>query len=156
MSDTTTAALIHAAPVTSGDPRVYIDPYPGAKGSDRVKEICGKCGGDGLYHAPSGFVIQNPYGRRGDTIKGCFDCWGVGHRFVKVSSVRARVRRAVKAALQRDADEAGDQHRNERAARARIGFLPESVSFAGAIVVLSYSYWIELRTPVPPRPLMDR
>jgi hypothetical protein len=104
MSDTATAMVINAAPATSGDPRVYTNPYPGAKGSDLVKEVCGKCGGDGLYHAPSGFVIQNPYGHRGDTIKGCFDCWGVGHRFVKVSSVRARIRRDVKAALQRDAD----------------------------------------------------
>ena len=40
---------------------------------------------------------HDPYGRRGDTIKGCFDCLGVGHRFVKVSSVRARIRRDVKA-----------------------------------------------------------
>jgi hypothetical protein len=37
MSDTATATVITAAPVTSGDPRVYTDPYPGAKGSDLVK-----------------------------------------------------------------------------------------------------------------------
>uniref|UniRef100_A0A5Q5BSY3 Uncharacterized protein n=2 Tax=unclassified Mycobacterium TaxID=2642494 RepID=A0A5Q5BSY3_MYCSS len=106
MPDPTAATVITAAPVTGGDPRVYTDPYPDAKGSDLVQERCGKCGGDGMYHAPSGFVIQNPYGPRGDAIKGCFDCRGVGHRFVKVSSVRTRLRRAVKATLQRDAEAA--------------------------------------------------
>ncbi|GAT10999.1 hypothetical protein H7I77_25460 [Mycolicibacterium novocastrense] len=107
--------VITAAPVTSGDPRVYTDPYPGAKGSDLVKESCGKCGGDGLYHAPSGFVIQNPNGRPGETFKGCFDCMGHGHRIVKVSSVRARMRRAVKAAIKWEADAA---ERDARAAAA--------------------------------------
>lgn len=106
MPDPTAATVITAAPVTGGDPRVYTDPYPCAKGSDLVQELCGKCGGDGMYHAPSGFVIQNPYGPRGDAIKGCFDCRGVGHRFVKVSSVRTRLRRAVKATVQRDAEAA--------------------------------------------------
>jgi hypothetical protein len=99
-----TLAIITAAPVRGDDPRVYTDPYPGVRGADRVKEICGKCGGDGIYHAPSGLVIQNPYGRRGDTIKGCFDCMGLGYRIVKVSSIRARIRRAVSATLARDAD----------------------------------------------------
>lgn len=104
MSDTATATAITAAPIVSGDPRVYTDPYPGARGADLVKVDCWKCDGDGMYHAPSGFVIQNPYGPRGDAIKGCFACLGRGHRWVKVSSVRARIRRDVKAALQRDAD----------------------------------------------------
>ena len=104
MSDT--ATVITTAPVVRPDPRVYTDPYPDAKGSDLVQEPCWKCGGDGLYHAPSGFVIQNPYGRRGDTIRGCFACLGVGHRVVKVSSVRARIRRDIKAILQRDTEAA--------------------------------------------------
>lgn len=106
MSDTASATVIEAAPVIGSDPRVYTDPYPQAKGGDLVKELCGKCGGDGMYHAPSGFVIQNPYGRRGDAIKGCFDCRGLGHRFVKVSSVRARARRAASAVRQRDVEAA--------------------------------------------------
>jgi len=106
MSGMTPAEVIEAAPVIGSDPRVYTDPYPQAKGGDLVKELCGKCGGDGMYHAPSGFVIQNPYGRRGDAIKGCFDCRGLGHRFVKVSSVRARTRRAAKAVRQRDVEAA--------------------------------------------------
>lgn len=116
MSQTTASTVITTDPASSGDPRVYTDPYPGAKGSDLVKEVCGKCGGDGMYHAPSGYTIQNPYGPRGDAIKGCFDCRGVGHRWVKVSSVRARIRRAVKATLQRDAD--ADAHAAAAAQRA--------------------------------------
>ncbi|WP_006243941.1 hypothetical protein [Mycolicibacterium tusciae] len=120
MTDTAAATVITAAPVVSGDPRVYTDPYPGAKGTDLVKEDCWKCGGDGMYHAPSGFVIQNPYGPRGDAIKGCFACRGVGHRWVKVSSVRARIRRGVTATLQRDAD--ADVHAAAAAARAAEDF----------------------------------
>ncbi|MDO2396053.1 hypothetical protein QRB38_19965 [Mycobacterium avium subsp. hominissuis] len=106
MPDSANVTVITTAPVSSGDPRIYTDPYPDAKGNDLVKETCGKCGGDGMYHAPSGYVIQNPYGRPGDGIKGCFDCRGRGHRYVKVSSVRSRIRRSVKATLQRDADDA--------------------------------------------------
>lgn len=106
MERTTTdrPAIITDPPARSGDPRVYTDPYPGARGDDLVQETCGKCGGDGVYHAPSGLVIQNPYAPAGVTFKGCFDCMGLGHRVIKVSSVRARIRRAVKAQLQRDAD----------------------------------------------------
>lgn len=96
--------VITDPPVRGVDSRVYTDPYPGRRGDDLVQETCGKCGGDGVYHAPSGFVIQNPYAPTGVTFRGCFDCMGVGHRLVKVSSVRSRVRRAVKAQLQRDAD----------------------------------------------------
>ena len=118
MSHTPTATVITAAPVTSGDPRVYTDPFPGAAGSDLVKEDCWKCGGDGMYHAPSGFVIQNPYGPRGDAIKGCFACRGRGHRYVKVSSIRARVRRDVKATLQCDADAAAHAAAAAQAAAA--------------------------------------
>ncbi|MCT7373263.1 hypothetical protein A7R75_30205 [Mycolicibacterium llatzerense] len=107
--------IITDPPTSSGDPRVYADPYLGRRGSDLVRETCGKCGGDGVYHAPSGFVIQNPYAPVGVTFRGCFDCMGVGHRYVKVSSVRSRIRRAVKAQLQRDAD--AEAYAAEHAAR---------------------------------------
>lgn len=108
--------IITAAPAVGADPHVYCDPYPGARGDDLVKMTCGKCGGDGLYHAPSGYVIQNPYGPRGDAIKGCFDCMGRGHRTIKVASVRARVRREVKAAIRRAAE--AEQHAAAAAAHA--------------------------------------
>lgn len=123
MPDSANVTVITAAPVISDDPRVYTDPYPDARGNDLVKEICGKCGGDGIYHAPSGYVIQNPYGPPGDGIKGCFECRGRGHHYVKVSSVRSRIRRSVKATLQRDADDAdraaaAAQHRADELAEA--------------------------------------
>lgn len=99
-----TVTVIDAPPVHSGDSRVYTDPYPGAKGSDLVKETCWKCAGDGLFHAPSGWKIKNPYGP--GAIKGCFACLGVGYRLVKVASVRARIRRHVDAAVRHDAERA--------------------------------------------------
>ncbi len=95
-----TVAVIDTPPARSGDPRVYTDPYPTAKGADLVRDICWKCGGDGLYHGPSGWMIKNPRGR--GAIKGCFACLGVGSRLVKVSSIRARIRRDVRATLRRD------------------------------------------------------
>lgn len=99
-----TMSVITTAPVSSGDPRVYTDPYPTAIGTDVVREECWKCGGDGLFHAPSGWKIKNPRGA--GAIKGCFACMGVGYRLVKVSAIRARVRRQVKAALRHDAEQA--------------------------------------------------
>jgi hypothetical protein len=100
----TAVTVIDTGPVSSGDPRVYTDPYPDAKGSDLVQETCWKCCGDGLFHAPSGWVIKNPHGR--GAIKGCFACMGRGYALVKVSSVRARIRRNVNATVRRDAEQA--------------------------------------------------
>lgn len=97
-------SVITVAAVSSGDPRVYTDPYPDAIGTDLVQEDCWKCGGDGLFHAPSGWEIKNPYG--GGTFKGCFACMGVGYRLIKVSSIRARVRRNVNATLRHDEETA--------------------------------------------------
>jgi len=97
-------SVITAAPISSGDPRVYTDPYPTAIGTDVVREECWKCGGDGLFHGVSGWKIKNPRGA--GAIKGCFACMGVGYRLVKVSTIRARVRRNVKATLRHDAEQA--------------------------------------------------
>ncbi|MFV8227496.1 hypothetical protein [Mycolicibacterium fortuitum] len=99
-----TVTVIEAPAVSSGDSRVYTDPYPDAKGTDLVKEACWKCAGDGLFHAPSGWKIKNPYGP--GAIKGCFACLGIGYRLVKVASVRARIRRHVDAAVRHDAERA--------------------------------------------------
>ncbi|MEN4446622.1 MAG: hypothetical protein EKK51_30520 [Mycolicibacterium sp.] len=93
-------SVITAVPISSDDPRVYTDPYPTAIGSDVVREDCWKCGGDGLFHGVSGWKIKNPRGA--GAIKGCFACMGAGYRLVKVSTVRARVRRNVKATLRHD------------------------------------------------------
>lgn len=99
-----TVTVIDAPPVRSGDSRVYTDPYPDAKGTDLVKETCWKCAGDGLFHALSGWKIKDPYGP--GAIKGCFACLGVGYRLAKVTSVRARIRRHVVAAVRHDAERA--------------------------------------------------
>ena len=93
--------VIDTPPILSGDPRVYTDPYPDSKGADLVREDCWKCGGDGRFHGKSGWEIKNPRGA--GTFKGCFACMGVGYRLLKVSSIRARVRRDVKAILRHDA-----------------------------------------------------
>ncbi|PSK95833.1 hypothetical protein CLV30_12885 [Haloactinopolyspora alba] len=66
---------------------LYVDPYPGRKGSERITLACG-CG-DGMY---KGFTrifdaIGNPY---------CFDCGGTGTYSFLVSSARAKARRQAK------------------------------------------------------------
>lgn len=72
------------------DPTVYVDPYPGMKGTDRVHVPCRKCGGDGLYHGPTNAIwkykgLDNPW---------CFECGGSGNGSIKVSSARAAARAA--------------------------------------------------------------
>jgi hypothetical protein len=69
----------------------YVDAYAGMKGTDKAKDTCGSCGGDGVYHAPSGYVIANPY-VKGTTFKGCFRCMGRGYRMVNVSTLRRYAR----------------------------------------------------------------
>lgn len=70
----------------------YVDPYPGRKGSERITENCGSCGGDGIYHAPSGLTFYTA--TVGAVHKGCFACHGTGKTSRLVSSARATVRRA--------------------------------------------------------------
>lgn len=90
MSDT----LFDVAATT--DPTVYVDPHPGKKGTDLVREDCTFCRGTGVYQAPSGLVIKNPHGP--GLFRGCFQCNGYGYHDYKVSSVRSRVRRQAAAA----------------------------------------------------------
>ncbi|WP_306358762.1 MULTISPECIES: hypothetical protein [unclassified Nocardia] len=74
---------------TAADPTVYVDPYPGRKGSDTVAEKCGNCD-NGIYAAPT----RLKWSRNGVEAPWCLACEGSGTRPIKVSSVRARVRRA--------------------------------------------------------------
>lgn len=64
----------------------YVDPFPGRKNTDKVQVTCGNCGGDGVYHAPSGYVIRNP--RTGGNFRGCFACSGYGYVMRGVQSQR--------------------------------------------------------------------
>lgn len=82
----------------------YVDPFPGRHGDSLVWESCGACSGTGVYQGPSGLTFHTP--AVGAVTKGCFQCHGNGGRNIKVSSVRARERRLVKAANQWAAEQA--------------------------------------------------
>ncbi|QDF14241.1 ssDNA binding protein [Microbacterium phage IAmGroot] len=88
------------------------DTYPDLKPTDRVRETCGKCGGTGLYSGPTSITFHTS--TVGDVAPGCLACKGVGYHSTLVSSVRARVRRAEKAAKARQA--AADAYRAKLAA----------------------------------------
>lgn len=83
---------------------VYVDPYPGRKGSDIVSEDCGWCSGTGVYTGKSGYQFYTP--ATGGVNTGCFHCTGLGHYNRKVSSIRATARRRVNSTNQRRADAA--------------------------------------------------
>lgn len=86
---------------------VYVDPFPGRKGSDRVYETCAKCAGSGVVSWGNvTFVAQGREDRH------CFDCNGSGKYSFLVSSARATARRRVKAdtlAAAQAADAAADR-----------------------------------------------
>jgi hypothetical protein len=74
---------------------VYVDPYPGRKGSERIWSTCTKCGGSGSVSwgidvdaVVSGRVVSRV----------CFDCNGVGSTSHLVSSARATARRQAREA----------------------------------------------------------
>lgn len=75
--------------------------YPNHKATDRVREVCGNCGGSGVYNAPTSITFYTP--AVGTESAGCFACHGTGYRSILVSSVRARARRAERQAAQRKA-----------------------------------------------------
>lgn len=82
---------------TAENPKVedfYVDPFPGRKGSERIVDACGKCGGDGIYHAPSGLTFYTA--TVGSVNKGCFGCMGTGKVSYLVSSARGAARREAK------------------------------------------------------------
>ncbi|MFC9432741.1 hypothetical protein [Nocardia sp. NPDC057030] len=74
---------------TVPDPTVYVDPYPGMKGTDHVGVDCGQCGGSGVYHGPTNAMWEY----KGVMGPWCFTCGGSGQRSIKVSSARATAKR---------------------------------------------------------------
>jgi hypothetical protein len=138
----------------------YTDPFPGLKSTDKVQVDCADCGGDGVYHAPSGYSIRNP--RTGYGFKGCFACNGYGHVTRTVQSRRrnamqhawfaeygqaiADAEREANWAAQRAAEqaEAWDEAHVEQVRRAALvtGFVGEvgaKVSgLAGTVAVAKY------------------
>lgn len=71
---------------------VYVDPFPGRKGNEVLKETCGKCNGDGVVHYGN---VNLQVGKRSGRI--CFMCMGSGVSTRKVSSARQTARNQVKA-----------------------------------------------------------
>jgi hypothetical protein len=93
VQETTMTVIIPAKPERA---------YPELKGTDRVEEVCGGCGGTGVYQAPSRIMWQKHYtdtGRSTGLVPWCFDCNGNGKHSVLVSSVRARQTRDWKQAV---------------------------------------------------------
>lgn len=78
--------------------------HPELDRSDTVFEACGKCGGSGIYTAPSGYSFFTPTANAVTT--GCFACGGHGGRTVTVGRLRDRARAQQRAAARREADAA--------------------------------------------------
>lgn len=70
--------------------------YPNLKGTDRVEETCGRCGGHGAI-GYGNVVLRGVIGGRVVDDRICFECHGRGTHSVLVSSIRAREARAAKA-----------------------------------------------------------
>ncbi|WP_280302854.1 hypothetical protein [Nocardia abscessus] len=153
---TTGPAIWTAQAVTSDDPTVYVDPYPNARGTDEVEEPC-RCS-NGRYFGPTNARWDNGNGHEA----WCFYCNGTAVLRVKVSSVRARARRAAKAAAERRelapylewlaaekahrellaAEEAAyaEQERRNSLVRGFLGEIGDKITDRAAVVTVAYAY----------------
>jgi hypothetical protein len=77
---------------------VYVDPFPGRKGAEVLKETCGRCGGDGVIHYGN---VTLKVGKVSGRV--CFMCMGAGFTTRKVSSARSTARRQAAAQTARNA-----------------------------------------------------
>lgn len=98
LADHTTefAARVAERRAEAGSLRTYADPHPGMKGADQVWQPCARACTNGYYMAPSSMsweAVTVDGEHKSGTL--CFGCNGDGGYYVKVSSVRARVRRQV-------------------------------------------------------------
>lgn len=99
-----TAHTEHPAPDSM---TVYVDPYPGRRGSERVYFDCSRCSGTGSVSwgaDVSGAVLDPTTGRTRTVGRVCFQCNGVGRDSHLVSSARAAERRRVAATRKALAD----------------------------------------------------
>lgn len=86
---------------------VYVDPYPGRKGSERVYFDCDRCNGTGSVSwgmNVDGAVYDSATGEERTVSRVCFKCDGTGRDSHLVSSARAAARRRVAAMKQALAD----------------------------------------------------
>lgn len=138
----------------------YEDPFPGRKGSERIKSDCGRCGGTGVYQGPSGYKFHTPAVGAVDT--GCFHCEGRGYTSSLVSSLRASERRRINAANARRAADAdflaeapvreaqemaealeaayAEQARRDAKAKGHLGEIGERLRNLNAEVVMEHQY----------------
>lgn len=91
---------------------LYKDPHPGKKSDDTVAEECYNCSGTGVYQAYSRIEYNVTDAQGNEATLGCFKCHGAGSSRIKVSSIRARVRREAKS-------QAENEYRNEIEEQAR-------------------------------------
>lgn len=86
---------------------VYVDPYPGRKGSERVYFDCDRCNGTGSVSwgmNVDGALLDPATGEERIVPRVCFKCDGTGRGSHLVSSARAAARRRVAAMKQALAD----------------------------------------------------
>ena len=79
---------------------VYVDPYPGRPGNERVYFDCGRCNGTGSVSwgmNVDGAVLDPATGEERIVSRVCFKCDGTGRDSHLVSSARAAARRRVAA-----------------------------------------------------------
>lgn len=97
---------------------LYVEPYPGRKGTERVYEDCGRCLGTGVYDGPSAAKFYTS--AVGYETTGCFSCWGEGRTSRLVSSARGTARRRARQEANREAylAENGERLRREAEERA--------------------------------------
>lgn len=77
---------------------VYVDPFPGRKGDEVLKETCGKCGGNKVIGYGN---VTLQVGKVSGRV--CFQCMGKGYTTRLVSSARSTARRQVQAENERRA-----------------------------------------------------
>lgn len=104
----------------------YVDPFPGRKGSDVLKSVCGKCHGDKVIHY-GGLTLQ----ANGVSGRVCFECMGRGFTTRLVSSARQTARR--QAAAQTAANAAAADYVNTEVEDAHTEALEEEARRAALV-----------------------
>lgn len=108
----------------------------------KVWKPCGSCGGDGLYHAPTGYTdnLGRPY---------CFDCNGTGGRWTtkrrEDRNAKARARYAAKRAAKAAAKAAEVEARQAAARAAHATWAAEHADVVAGLAAIEGDFGDELR-----------
>lgn len=145
------------APREEHPAEVYVDPFPGRKGSERVYETCWKC--DGAGSVSWGVNLSAVVNGR-EVPKVCFDCNGVGQTSRLVSSARAteraRVKRAKEARLAAEKFVAEREAREAEEAAALDAWKAAHADVVEAVAALSGEFGLSLREALADGPLTER